>query len=105
MPSYEDELSRFEEYNTQVLGISVDSVPSHEAWQKSIGGITYPLCSDFYPHGAAAEKFGVLRPEGFNERSLFVIDKEGVIRFIDVHPIDKQPDNEEIFDVLRGLNV
>ncbi len=105
MPSYEDELSRFEEYNTQVLGISVDSVPSHEAWQKSIGGITYPLCSDFYPHGAVAEKYGVLRPEGFNERSLFVIDKEGVVRFIDVHPIDKQPDNEEIFDVLRGLNV
>ncbi len=105
MPSYEDELSRFEEYNTQVLGISVDSVPSHEAWQKSIGGITYPLCSDFYPHGAVAEKYGVLRPEGFNERSLFVIDKEGVVRFIDVHPIDKQPDNEEIFDILRGLNV
>lgn len=105
MPSYEDELSRFEEYNTQVLGISVDSLASHEAWQKSIGGITYPLCSDFYPHGAVAEKFGVLRSEGYNNRSLFVIDKEGVIRFIDVHPIDKQPDNEEIFDVLRGLNV
>ncbi|KUO96316.1 alkyl hydroperoxide reductase [Ferroacidibacillus organovorans] len=103
MPSYEDDLSRFEEYNTQVLGISVDSIPSHEAWQKSIGGISYPLCSDFYPHGAVAEKFGVLRSEGFNERALFVIDKEGVVRFIDVHPIDKQPDNEVIFDVLRQL--
>lgn len=104
MPSYEDELSRFEEHNTQVLGISVDSLASHQAWQKSVGGITYPLCSDFYPHGAVAEKYGVLRAEGYNDRSLFVIDKEGVIRFIDVHPIDKQPDNEEIFDVLRGLS-
>lgn len=103
MPSYEDDLSKFEELDTQVLGISVDSIPSHEAWQKSIGGISYPLCSDFYPHGAVAEKFGVLRAEGYNERSLFVIDKEGAIRFIDVHPIDKQPDNEEIFDVLRKL--
>lgn len=103
MPSYEDDLSRFEEHNTQVLGISVDSVPSHDAWQKSIGGVTYPLCSDFYPHGAVAESFGVLRPEGIAERALFVLDKEGIIRFIDVHPIDKQPDNEEIFDVLRSL--
>jgi len=103
MPSYEDDLSRFEEHNAQVLGISVDSIPSHDAWQKSIGGISYPLCSDFYPHGAVAESYGVLRPEGMTERALFVIDRDGVVRFIDVHPIDKQPDNEEIFDVLRTL--
>lgn len=103
MPSYEDDLSKFEELNTQVLGISVDSIPSHEAWQKSIGGISYPLLSDFYPHGEVASKYGVLRPEGYTERALFVIDKDGVVRFIDVHPIDKQPDNEEIFEVLRKL--
>lgn len=91
------------------MGISVDSIPSHEAWQKSIGGITYPLCSDFYPHGQVASKYGVLRENkdeagfGAAERALFVIDKEGIVRFIDVHPIDKQPDNEEIFEVLRKL--
>ncbi|OUM85763.1 MAG: alkyl hydroperoxide reductase [Bacillus thermozeamaize] len=103
MPSYEDDLPRFEEYDTQVLGISVDSIPSHEAWQKSLGGITYPLLSDFYPHGAVAEKYGVLRDEGMSERALFIIDKEGIIRFIDVHPIDQLPDNEELFEVLRKL--
>ncbi len=109
MPSYEDDLSRFEELNTQVLGISVDSIPSHKAWAKSIGGISYPLLSDFYPHGAVSEAYGVLRTNpndsayGAAERALFIIDKEGVIRFIDVHPIDKQPDNEEIFEVLRKL--
>lgn len=103
MPSYEDDLPRFEEYDTQVLGISVDSVDSHKAWQKSIGGISYPLCSDFWPHGEVAKKFGVLRDEGYSERALIVIDKEGIVRFIDVHPIEKQPDNEEIFDVLRKL--
>ncbi len=103
MPSYEDDLSKFEEYDTQVLGISVDSIPSHEAWQKSLGGISYPLCSDFWPHGEVAQKYGVLRDEGMTERALFVIDKEGVVRFIDVHPIDQQPDNEEIFEVLRKL--
>ncbi len=103
MPSYEDDLPRFEEYDTQVLGISVDSIPSHEAWQKSIGGITYPLLSDFYPHGEVAQKYGVLREQGMSERALFIIDKEGIIRFIDVHPIDQQPDNEELFEVLRKL--
>lgn len=109
MPSYEDELSKFEGLNTQVLGISVDSIPSHEAWQKSIGGITYPLLSDFYPHGEVTEKFGVLRKDpngpayGAPERALFIIDKEGVIRFIDVHPIGEQPDNEELFEILSKL--
>lgn len=109
MPSYEDDLSRFEEHNTQVLGISVDSIPSHKAWAKSIGGISYPLLSDFYPHGAVAESFGVLRHDagqpayGAAERSLFIIDKEGVVRWIDVHPIAEQPDNEELFEILRKL--
>lgn len=103
MPSYEDDLDEFEGLNTQVLGISVDSVPSHEAWQKSLGGITYPLCSDFYPHGEVAERYGVLREEGMSERALFVIDKQGIIQFIDVHPIDQLPENEEILDVLRKL--
>ncbi|TCP53932.1 AhpC/TSA family protein [Tumebacillus sp. BK434] len=104
MPSYEDDLSRFEEHHTQVLGISVDSIPSHEAWQRSVGGISYPLCSDFYPHGEVATKYGVLRDEGMSERALFIIDKAGVIRFIDVHPIGEQPENDELFEVLKTIN-
>jgi alkyl hydroperoxide reductase subunit AhpC len=103
MPSYEDDLPRFEEHNTQVLGISVDSIPSHEAWQKSVGGITYPLLSDFWPHGAVTQQYGVLRDEGIAERALFIIDKEGVIRFIDVHPIGEQPDNDELFEILKTM--
>lgn len=109
MPSYEDDLSRFEAYNTQVLGISVDSIPSHKAWAKSIGGISYPLLSDFFPHGQVAEEYGVLRLDpdsshyGAPERALFIVDGEGVIRFIDVHPIEEQPDNEELFQILRKL--
>jgi glutaredoxin len=59
--------------------------------------------SDFYPHGRAAEIFGVLRPEGTSERAIFVIDKTGVIRYVDVHDIDEQPDNEELFRVLEKL--
>jgi glutaredoxin len=104
MPSYELDLSKFEGYNTQVLGISIDHVPCLKAWAESLGGISYPLLSDFWPHGAVAEEYGVLRvEEGRSERALFIVDKRGVVRYVDVHDIDEQPDNEEVFDVLRQL--
>ncbi len=104
MPSYELDLYKFEGYNTQVLGISVDHVPTLKAWAESLGGISYPLLSDFWPHGAVAEQYGVLREEdGKSERALFVVDKEGIVQYVDIHDIDDQPDNEEIFRVLRRL--
>lgn len=103
MPGYEADLAKFEGYDTQVLGISVDSVPSNAAWAKSLGGISYPLLCDFFPHGEVAKLYGVLRDQGMTERALFIIDKEGKVVYIDVHDITKQPDNEELFEVLRGL--
>lgn len=103
MPSYQSALDRFARLNTQVLGISVDSVPCLKAWAESLGGITYPLLSDFYPHGQVAQKYGVLRAEGYSERALFVVDKQGIIQYVDVHKIDEQPDNEELFRVLEKL--
>lgn len=89
--------------NTQVLGISVDSVPSLAAWAESLGGITYPLLSDFYPHGEVAQRYDILREDGRTERALFIIDKEGIIQYVDVHDIDDQPDNWELFRVLTEL--
>lgn len=87
-----------------MLGISVDSVPCNTAWAKSLGGITYDLLSDFEPKGEVARKYSAYRPEGFAERALFVVDKEGMVVFKDIHEISDQPDNEEIFDVLRKLD-
>ncbi len=89
--------------DTQVLGISVDSSDCLNAWAESLGGITYPLLSDFFPHGRVAQLYGVLRPEGYSERAIFVIDKQGVIRYVDVHEIDDQPDNEVLFGELYKL--
>ena len=88
---------------TQVLGLSVDSKDCLRAWGESLGGITYPLLSDFYPHGQVAQQYGVLRTEGYSERALFVIDKKGVIRYVDVHDIDEQPDNEVLFGELAKI--
>lgn len=89
--------------NTQVLGVSVDSKHSLNAWAETFGGITYPLLSDFWPHGRVAQTYGVLREEGKSERAIFVIDKRGVIRYVDVHDIDEQPDNEVLFAELAKL--
>ncbi len=90
--------------DAQVLGISVDHIPCLKAWAESLGGITYPLLSDFWPHGAVAEQYGVLRKEGYTERALFVIDKQGIIRYIDIHDIDQQPDNNELRRAIRAAD-
>ena len=71
-----------------------------QAWSESLGDITYPLLSDFFPHGKVAQSYGVLRDDGRSERAIFIIDKQGIIRYIDIHDIDDQPDNEELFRVL-----
>ena len=97
-------MDRFDGLKAQVLGLSVDSIDSLKAWAESLGGITYPLLSDFYPHGEVAQKFGVLREDGRTERAIFIIDKQGIIRYVEVcEDIDEQPDNEDLFDVLEQL--
>ena len=105
MPSYEADRAEFERYDAQVLGISVDSRPSHVAFAKSIGGIeSYPLLADFHLRGEVSRKYGVYKDDkGYSERAMFVIDKKGVVRYIDVHDIDEQPDNAAVFEVLRKL--
>jgi alkyl hydroperoxide reductase subunit AhpC len=91
--------------DAQVLGISVDHIPCIIAWAESLGGINYPLLSDFWPHGFVAEKYGVFRSQdGKSERAIFIIDKNGIIRYIDIHDIDKQPDNEVVRDILRKID-
>ncbi len=59
--------------------------------------------SDSYPQGDVAVKYGVLRDGGITERAIFIIDKEGIIRYIDTHDISEQPDNAELLDVLKKI--
>jgi len=103
MPSYEEDLSEFERRNAQVLGISVDQVFSNEAWAKSMGGLSYPLLSDNWPYGYVATQYGVLRGTGTTERAIFVIDQQGIIRYIDIHSISEQPPTDQIMAALDKL--
>jgi peroxiredoxin len=103
IPSYEKELARFERLNTQVLAVSVDSVPCHQAWQKTLGGISYPLLSDNSPHGRVSRKYGVLTESDYSDRVLFIIDKEGIIKYIECVGAKNLPDNAKVFDQLESL--
>ncbi len=104
MPSYEEDLSEFERRNAQVLGISIDQVPTNEAWAKSMGGLSYPLLSDNWPFGQVAQRYGVLRGDsGQCERAIFVIDRQGTVRYIDVHAISEPPPTDAIMAALDRL--
>ena len=90
--------------NVQVLGISVDHLPVLKAWAESLGGISYPLISDFWPHGEVAQKYGAFREhEGRSERAIFIIDRDGIVQYVDIHDVDDQPDNQVLFEEIRRI--
>jgi alkyl hydroperoxide reductase subunit AhpC len=82
-PSYNTIKDVFQRHDAILLGITVDNVPTLFMWIKHMcrrsTKLWFPVLSDFSPHGAVADMYGVLRPEGFSERAIFVIDKKGII--------------------------
>src|SRR5216683_7370009 len=101
LPSYESELERFKDFDTEVVSISMDSTHALNAWAKSMH-TSFPLLSDFYPQGQVVDLYGLRHPLGMSNRAVVVIDKEGIIRCIEVldSPGD-MPDNEDLFEALR----
>jgi len=75
-------LDRFRAADTQVLGISIDSVYCHANWAKDLGGVSFPLLADFEPKGAAAAGVGhYLTDAGITDRASVILDKDGVVRY------------------------
>jgi peroxiredoxin (alkyl hydroperoxide reductase subunit C) len=102
-PGYNIAKDIFNQYDAILLGITVDNIPTLFAWTNQMGKLWFPVLSDFWPHGAVAKKYGVLRSSGVSERALFVIDKKGMIRYIDVHDINKRPPLEDLMGALERL--
>jgi peroxiredoxin (alkyl hydroperoxide reductase subunit C) len=102
-PGYNIVKDIFDENNAILLGITVDNIPTLYAWTNQMGQLWFPVLSDFWPHGAVAKKYGVLRSNGVSERALFVVDKKGVLRYIDVHDINKRPPLEDLVSALEKL--
>ena len=102
-PGYNIAKDIFSRYDAILLGMTVDNLPTLFAWTNQMGQLWFPVLSDFWPHGAVAKRYGVLRSNGVSERALFVIDKKGVIRYIDVHDINKRPPLEDLAAALEKL--
>ncbi len=83
MPETEALLPRFGAANTQVLGISIDSVFCHANWAVSVGGVSFPLLADFHPKGEVGAKYGLyLEAAGIDDRATVIMDVGGTVRHV-----------------------
>ena len=99
--SYNNDVDQFESLDAQVLGISAQSVESHEKFAGK-HGFKFPLLAD--PDKAVAGLYGTLGPLGFPRRSVFIIDGAGIVRYahraiagLTYRPVD------ELVGVLQSL--
>jgi peroxiredoxin len=103
MALYNEILPEFQKYRAKLLGISVDGAWCHAAFAKD-RHLRFPLLADFHPKGAVAQSYGAYREsDGFSERALFVIDKNGIISWSYCSPIAVNPGADGILEALDGL--
>jgi len=96
--SFSDDLGQFQKFNTEVFGISCDTVESHASFVQKFS-LQQVLLSD--PDGAIARAYGVARPErAMANRVLFVIDKQGIVK----HVVEGMPDTKQILEIIRSLS-
>ena len=103
MALYNELRPEFERLDAVVVGISVDGAWCHAAYQDA-RGLRIPLLADFEPKGAVARSYGVYRAQDdTSERALFVIDRDGMIRWSYISPIDVNPGADGILEALERL--
>ena len=98
-----DHLADYENDDTATLTISVGPPPTHKVWAKQ-SGFTFPVLSDFWPHGAVAQSYGVFNDAaGLANRGTFVVDRSGVIRFAEMKQPGEPRDQGAWTDALKAL--
>jgi peroxiredoxin len=103
MKALEKNKEKFDLLNTVALGLSIDTVPSKNAWAKTLGVQNTRLLCDFWPHGKIAKAYGLFKEvDGFSERANVILDEKHRVIFVKVYPIAQLPDLEEIFKVLSS---
>ncbi len=97
-----DNVGDFANDTVQVLTVSVDSPYSHKIWADQ-QGYDFPLLSDFWPHGAVAQAYGVFNSEkGFANRGTFVIDESGTVTFAEENGPGQARDQDAWRKALTG---
>lgn len=103
MKALEAHKKEFDALNAVALGLSIDTVPSKNAWTKELGIKNTALLSDFWPHGKIAKAYGIFREtNGFSERANIVLDENHRVIFVKVYPLKELPDIEEILQILAS---
>jgi peroxiredoxin (alkyl hydroperoxide reductase subunit C) len=98
-----DELAEYQNDEVQVIGVSVDTPFSLKAWAEK-EGYSFPLLSDFWPHGAVAQEYDVFNDKaGMALRGTFLIDKQGVIRFAEANQPGEARDQDQWKRALKAL--
>lgn len=98
-----DNLPNFENDDTVTLAVSVGASPTHKIWATE-SGFTFPVLSDFWPHGAVAEDYGVFNANaGIANRGTFVIDREGIVRFAEMNQPGEARDQRVWSEALAAL--
>lgn len=104
MVSLEKNINIFDELNVEPLGMSVDPYPTKNAWAKHLEIARVKLPSDFWPHGAVAQNYGLFRElEGHSERANVIIDEKGIVRWVKLYEIPELPDIQEVIDIIKSL--
>jgi peroxiredoxin len=99
----QEDLSSFQNDGVQVLTVSVDTPFAHRVWAEQ-QGYDFPLLADFWPHGAVSQAYGCFNSDrGCSTRGTYVIDREGVVRWLVVNAIPDGRDQGEYLRVLAGL--
>lgn len=102
---FRDDLSKFQQADTVVLGISVDSAWTHAAFA-SANKLEFPLLADFHPKGAVAEKFGLYEADkGITSRATVILDREGKVTFVANHGIPNARDDKQILAELAKISL
>ncbi|MDT7734354.1 MAG: mycoredoxin-dependent peroxiredoxin [Mycobacterium sp.] len=99
-----DHLPGFENDHRAVLAISVGPAPTHKVWATQ-SGFLFPVLSDFWPHGAVSQAYGVFNDQaGVSIRGTFAIDRSGTIRFAEMKQPGEARDQRLWIDALAALN-
>jgi alkyl hydroperoxide reductase subunit AhpC len=90
--------------NVEILSISADPVPSIKAWGEKLGGVPFPMLSDYWPHGTVGKAYGVFNEErGMDKRAAFVLDAKGIVRYAKLYEPGTIPESKEMLEQLRKL--
>jgi len=105
--AYQAEQAQLSAQKADIVTICTDSIMNTTAWEREIGPFEFPMCSDFWPHGAVSRAYGVFRERepfvGGSERAVFIVQPTGRIAFRKIYDVAELPPLAETLQALRGL--